>query len=335
MFASHSYKSFYNVKLLLATLLILIAAGLVVNDAAAQQYPSKPIRLIVPFSPGGGTDILARSLAIRMIESMGQRIIVDNRPGAGGLIATSIVAKVPPDGYTLLQSTNAFTITPSLYQKVPFNAERDFTPITIVAATQCLLAVNPSVPVQNVEQLITLARAKPGALTISAAGVGTPSHMSGELFKQMAGVDILTVQYKGTGASLSDLMGGHVTMTFAAMPALVPLVQSGKLRALGVSGLKRSSTLPDVPTIAEALPGFEMAMWYAMFVRAGTSREIVLRIYAEIVKALDHPDMKKYLASRGFEPGGIPPDEFAKLVKSELKRWEKVIQAGKLQISSP
>ncbi len=331
MFTSRSFKRFENVKLVLAALLILSPAVLAVDNASAQKYPSKPIRLIAPFAPGAGTDILARSLAKQMSESMGQSIIVENRPGAGSTIGLEVVAKAPPDGYTLLLTTNAFTIVPSLYPMVRFNAERDFAPITTAASTQNLLAVHPSIQAKNVSELIALAKAKPGALTMAAAGVGTPSHLAGELFKQMAGVDILTVQYKGTAASFSDVISGAVSMTFGAMPGLVPFVQSGKLRALGVSGPKRASVMPDVPTIGEMLPGFETEMWYAMFAPAKTPSGILSLLHTEILKAIAQPDMKKFLNAQGFEPGGMRQEQFVKLIKSEIERWAKVIRTGNIR----
>jgi tripartite-type tricarboxylate transporter receptor subunit TctC len=311
--------------------LALSATLAAIGAAHAQPYPSKLIRIVVPMAPGGGSDLLARSLAQRLTESMKQSVIVENRPGAGNTIGTDYVAKAPPDGYTLLINTNAITTVPSLYPSIRFNVERDFAPITMAASTQNLLAVHPSLPVHSMMQLVALAKAKPGILTMAAAGVGTPSHLAGEMFKQMAGLDIITVQYKGTGASLADLIGGQVAMTFGAMPSLVPLAQSGRLRALGVSGAKRAAIFPNVPTIAETVPGFETEMWFGIFAPAKTPREIVMQLHGEIVRALAHPEMKQRLAADGFEPGGMPPEQLEKLVKSEIERWAKVIRAGNIR----
>lgn len=300
------------------------------QGAATQPYPSRVVRFVVPFAPAGGTDILARSLAERMSVSMGRQVVVDNRPGANSMIGTELVAKASPDGHVLLFTTNVFTINPSLYPTSPVNAERDFAPITIAGSAPNLLGVHPSIPARTVKQLIALSRAQPGTLTMSAAGIGTPSHLAGELFKQMARIDILTVQYRGTGASLADVAGGQVAMTLGALPGLMPLVQGGKLRALGVSGTRRVPALPHVPLIADTLPGFDIEVWYAAFAPGKSPREIVTRVHQEIVKALAHPDVRQLLAAQGYEAGGMSPAELAKLIRLDLQRWAKVIRAGNI-----
>jgi tripartite-type tricarboxylate transporter receptor subunit TctC len=299
--------------------------------AQAPRYPSKLIRIIVPFAPAGGTDILARALGARLSESLGQSVIVENRPGANSIIGTDAVAKSPPDGHTLLFTTQALTINPSLHASMPYNAERDFAPVTIAASAPNLLAVHPSIPVGNVKELIALARSKPGVVTIAAAGAGTPSHLAAELFRQMARVDLLVVQYKGGGNSLADVAGGQVATTFGTLPSLTPLVEGGKLRALAVSGSRRSRVLPNVPTIAESLPGFQSETWYAVLVPAKTPADVVTRLHAEIVKALAHPDLRKNLAAQGFEAGGMPPAEMARVIRSETQRWAKVIRDGHIR----
>ncbi|HEX2824728.1 MAG TPA: tripartite tricarboxylate transporter substrate binding protein [Burkholderiales bacterium] len=311
--------------------LLAISALLCVPAAAQSRYPSKPIRIIVPFAPAGGTDILARSLGARLAESMGQNVIVENRPGAASIIGTDAVAKSAPDGHTVLFTTQVLAINPSLHASMPYNAERDFAPVTIAAAAPNLLAIHPSIPVTSVRQLIAIARAKPGAITIAAAGVGTPSHLAAELFRQMAKVDLLVVQYKGGGNSLADVAGGQVATTFGTLPSLTPLVESGKLRGLAVSGAKRSKVLPNVPTVAETLAGFQSETWYAVLVPAKTPHEIVTRLHSEIVKALAHPDLSKNLAAQGFEAGGMPPAEMARVIKSETQRWAKVIRDGNIR----
>jgi tripartite-type tricarboxylate transporter receptor subunit TctC len=300
----------------------------VAGAAAAQAYPAKTIRIIVPYAAGGGTDTVTRALAQRMTESMGQQVVVENRTGANGIIGTELVARAAPDGYLLVMTTNALTTNPWLY-KMPYDAEKDLAPITFSATADNLLAVHPSLPARNVKELLALARKQPGQLVMSASGAGQPSHLAGELLKQMGKVDFLIVQYKGTGASLADLAGGHVMISFSSVPGLVPLVRSGKLRALAVSGPKRSSALPDVPTVAETLPGFEVLIWYGLMAPAKTPRDIITRLHAEVVKALARPDMKQFLEQRGFEPGGNTPEAFAKTIRDDLARWEKVIkQAG-------
>lgn len=297
----------------------------------AQEYPAKTVRIIVPFTAAGGSDIVARSLAQRLTESMGQQFIVDNRPGGNGLIGADVVAKSNPDGYVLLLTTNGITINPWLHRSIPYNVERDFAPITIVGSAPSLLAVHPSVPAKNVKALIALARAKPGHLAMSSTGVGTPSHLAGELLKQMAGIDVLIVQYKGTGAMLTDTVGGQVSMTFGSLPGLAPLVKAGKLRALGVSSAARAAAMPDVPAISETLPGFEMVIWYGLFAPAKTPREVISRLHAETVKALRHEDMRQRLAAQGIDSGGTPPDEFAAIVRRDLARWQKVVRQANIR----
>jgi tripartite-type tricarboxylate transporter receptor subunit TctC len=319
------------VRALLCVSLVTVAGAACAQSAASPRYPAKLIRIVVPFAPAGGTDILARALAQRLAESMGQSVIVENRPGANSIIGTDAVAKAAPDGHTVLFTTQVLTINPSLHAAMPYQAERDFSPVTIAASASNLLAVHPSIPISNVKQLIALARAKPGELTIAAAGSGTPSHLGAELFRQMAKVDLLVVQYKGGGNSLADVAGGQVATTFGTLPSLTPLAQSGKLRALAVSGARRSTVLPNVPTIAESLPGFESETWYAVLVPAKTPPEVVTRLHGEIVKALAHADLKQRLAAQGFEAGGMPPGDMARVIRTETQRWAKVIRDGNIR----
>ena len=297
----------------------------------AQDYPEKTVRIIVPFTAAGGTDIMARSLAQRMTESMGQQFIVDNRPGANGLIGAEIVARAAPDGYVLLMSTNGLTINPWLHPNIPFSVERDFAPITLVGSAPSLLAVHPSVPARSVKELVALARSRPGQLAMSSTGVDTPSHLAGELLKQTAGIDVLIVQYKGTGAMLSDTVGGQVEMTFGSLPGLAPLVKSGKLRALAVSSAARAPTMPEIPTVAETLRGFETVIWYGLLAPARTPRDIISRLHGETTKALGHDAVRQRLAAQGIEPGGIGPEQFAAIIKTDLARWQKVIRQGNIQ----
>lgn len=305
----------------------------VAAPALAQgTYPARAVRMIVPFAPAGGTDIMARSLAQRMTESTGQQFVVENRSGANALIATEAVAKSAPDGYTLLMTTNIFTINPWLHPNVPFNVERDFAPITLAGSTPNLLAAHPSIPAQTVKQLVALAKARPGLLTVAAAGLGTPSHLAAELLKQSAGVDLLVVHYKGTGASLNDVVGGQVAMSFGTLPSLAPFVKAGRLRALAVSGTRRAASLPDVPTVAETLPSFEVITWYGLFAPAGTPREFIIRLHNETVKALASPEVKQRLSAQGFDAEGNTPEQFTEVIRRDLARWKKVIAAAKIRV---
>ena len=302
-----------------------------IATAQAQSYPSRPIRIIVPYAAAGGTDTVTRLLAQKITESVGQQIVVENRPGANGIIGSDAVAKAAGDGHLLLMTTNALTTNPWLY-KLPYDTEKDFAPVTITAIADNLLAVHPSLPAHSVKELIALARQRPGQLVLAASGAGQPSHLSGELLKQMGKIDLSIVQYKGTGASLADLAGGHVMITFASVPGLSPLVRSGKLRALAVSGPKRNAALPQIPTVGESLPGFEVMVWYGLMAPAKTPREIVTRLHAEVVKALAQPDVKGRLESTGFQAGGNTPAEFADIIRKDLVRWEQVIKRAGIKV---
>jgi len=314
----------------LPAVLWLSLAVLAVFPAAA-QYPERSVRLIVPFAPSGGTDIMARALAQRMAESTGRQFVVENRPGGNAIIGTEAVAKAAPDGYTLLLTTNIFTINPWLHPQAPFNVERDFAPVTLAGSTPNLLAVHPSIPAKSVKELAALARAQPGRLTIAAAGVGTPSHLAAELLKQSARVDLLVVHYKGTGASLNDVVGGQVALSFGTLAGLAPFVKSGRLRALAVGGSKRAASLPEVPTVAETLPGFEVITWYGLFAPAGTPGEVLARLHAETVKALASPDVKQRLDAQGFEIAGSTPEQFVEVIRRDLARWKKVIAEARIR----
>jgi tripartite-type tricarboxylate transporter receptor subunit TctC len=312
-----------------AVSLTLAGLSVAVN---AQPYPVKPVRFIVPFAPGGGTDIIARSLAQQLTASLRVQTVVDNRPGANGNIGAEQVARAAADGYTLLLTTNAITTNPWLYKNIPYDTERDFAPVTLAGSAPNLLAAHPSVPARTMPQLIALARARPGAMTVSGAGPGTPSHLAAELLKQSAGIDLIIVNYKGTGASLSDLIGGQVALSFGSLPGLAPYVKAGRVRALAQAGSTRSPAFPDVPLVSETLPGFEVVTWYGVLAPAGTSRDIVTLLNSEIGKALASPDVQQRLAAQGFDAGGISPEQFAALLRSDLARWRKVIRAADIKI---
>jgi tripartite-type tricarboxylate transporter receptor subunit TctC len=295
-------------------------------------YPAKTVRIIVPFAAAGGSDIMARSLAQRLTESSGQQFVVENRPGANALLGTEAVAKAAPDGYTLLLTTNIFTINPWLYPNVPFNVERDFAPITLAGSTPNLLVVHPSIPAKSMKEFVALAKSRPGQLTIAAAGLGTPSHLAAELLKQSAQIDLLIVQYKGTGSSLNDLIGGQVALSFGTLAGLAPFAKSGRVRALAVSGTRRAAALPEVPTAAETLPGFDVLTWYGLFAPVGTPRDIVMRLHGEIVKALASAEVKQRLVAQGFDADGNTPEQFTEVIRRDLARWQKVIAAAKIRV---
>ncbi len=292
----------------------------------AQPYPSKPIRLIVPYAPGGGTDVFARLLSQKLSEILRYQVVVENRPGANGIIGSEIVAGSPPNGYTLLITTNALTVNPSLYEKIPYDTLKAFVPIALGATTYNLLAVHPSLPVNTVKDLITLAKARPGQLSYASGGIGQPSHLAGELFRLKAGVSIVHIPYKGSGASITDLLSGYTPLTFSSIPSLLPYVTAGKLRPLGVTGPKRVSVLPNVPPIAETVTKFDVSLWYGVLAPAGTSKEIVDKLHSVIVKALAFPEIKDRLFSLAYEAAGETPDEFAAMIKRDLVQWAQVIK---------
>ncbi len=301
---------------------------LAASVAFAQGYPSKPVRMVVPFPPGGTTDILARAVGQKLSEAWGQQVVIDNRPGAGGNIGTDIVAKAPADGYTLLMGTvGTHAINASLYAKLPFDPIKDFAPVALVASVPNVLVVNATIPATSVKELIALAKSKPGQLNFASSGNGTSIHLSGELFKSMTGTSILHIPYKGSSPALTDLIGGQTNMMFDNLPSSMGHIKSGKLRALAVTSAKRSPALPDVPTIAEAgVAGYEASSWFGVLAPGGTPKEIVAKINADIVKALGVPEIKERLSSQGAEPVGNTPEQFAAYIGTELVKWAKVVK---------
>ncbi len=296
--------------------------------ASGDQFPNRPIRVVI----GPGTDTLIRLLAPKLQSAWTHPLVVDQRPGAGGAVAAEIVARAAPDGHTWLISTAVFTINASMLAKPPYNLERDFAPVTNLGTATFVLLVHPSVPAKSVAELINLAREKPGQLNYASSGVGTPPHLAGEMFKSLARVSMLHVPYKSAVASLTDLIAGQVQMTFQFMPTALPHVKSGKLRALGVSSMKRTPLAPDLPTIIEAgLPGFEVIGWNGVHVPRGTPRAVIMRINTELVKALNMPDIQERMSVAGLEPAGSPPAAFAEFVKRDLARWAKVVKDAGIQ----
>ncbi len=312
--------------------IIALAAGamlvLVPALGAAQSWPSKPIKWIVPFAPGGTTDILARTVGEKLTIALGVPVIIENKPGAGGGVGAEIVAKSAPDGYTIMGGTiSTHAINASLYKSLPYDPVKDFVPITLIARVPNMLVVNPDVPAKDVKELIALLKANPGKYTFASSGNGTSQHLSGELFKSMAGVDMQHIPYKGSPPALQDVVGGQVTMTFDNITTAWPLAKAGKLRPLAVTTAKRSSIAPDVPTLAESgLPGFEVGSWQGVFAPAGTPAPIVKRLNAEIVKILHMPEVNERLAGLGAEIVADSPEEFAALVKAEVVKWAEVVK---------
>jgi len=303
-------------------------AWLAAGVAGAQSWPAKPIRWIVPFAPGGTTDILARTISDKLTIALGKPVIVENNPGAGGGVGAVQTAKAAPDGYTIMGGTiSTHAINASLYKTLPYDPVKDFTPITLIARVPNLLVVNPDVPAKNVKELIALMKANPSKYTFASSGNGTSQHLSGELFKSMAGVDMQHIPYKGSPAALQDVVSGQVTMTFDNITTAWPLAKAGKLRALAVTTAKRSPIAPDVPTLAEAgLAGYEIGSWQGVFAPAGTPVDVVKRLNTEIVKIINMPDVREKLVGLGAEPVGNTPDEFAALVKSEVVKWAAVVK---------
>lgn len=315
------------------TVCLIIAAaflGCTALQAAAQAYPIRPIRLVVPFPPASGADILARVVGTKLTERWGQQVLVDSRPGASGVIAAEIVLKAPADGYTLMLGTSSsHAINVSLRQKLPYDPLRDFSPVSLVARVPLLVMAHPSVPVKNAKELIAFARARPGQLTFGTAGNGTTAHLAGELFKSMARVDMMHVPYRGSPQALLDAVSGQVSLAIAPTLTGLPQVNSGRLRALAVTTPRPSAIAPDVPTLAEAgLPGYEATLWYGLFAPAGTPREIVVRLSGEVVVILALADVRESLKQQGAEPAGNSPEEFAAFVKSEIAKWAGVVRAS-------
>ena len=295
--------------------------------AVAQNYPTKQVRIVVPFAPGGGTDVAARVLAQKLTERVGQSFIVDNRPGASGIIGTEIVAKSAPDGYTLLVgSQTVMAVVPAMYGKLNYDTVRDFVPVIRIIDTPTLIAVHPSLPVKSIKELIALAKARPGQLSFGGASGGTP-HMFGELFKTLARVDMLFVPYKGEGPAIIDAMGGQISMVFSNLPTVLPLAQGGKLRPLAVSSAQRLSGAPEIPTVAESgLPDYIANSWFGLYAPAATPREIVARINADATSALNAPEVKDRLAAQGMYVVPNTPEQFAAFLKTEIPRWAKVVK---------
>ena len=298
---------------------------------AAQDYPSKPVRILVGFAPGGGTDIMARAVGAKISESLKQQFVIENRPGANGNIAAKLAADAAPDGYTVLFMSVAHIMSKPVYSRLGYDIERDLAPITVVSNVPQVLAVHPSLPVKTVKEVVALAKARPGELTYGTSGVASPEHFAGEMFKMMTGTNLLMIPYKGGGPLAIDLVAGHVMSSFNTMPPIIPHVRAGRVRAVAVTMDRRAAVLPDVPTIAETVPGYSVSTWYGAMVPAKTPREIVLKLSQAMLQALAQPDIKERLASLGAEIVATTPEQTAAFFKSELAKYTKVAQAAKIR----
>jgi tripartite-type tricarboxylate transporter receptor subunit TctC len=311
-----------------ASSLLATVIGLAPGAAPAQTYPNKTIRIIGPSSPGGGIDASGRILAAALTQSLGQQVVLENRPGAGGLIGTELAAKAPPDGYTLvLTAAAAMVVFPHTFTKLPYDPVRDFAPISLVSSSEYILAVHPSLPVKTVKDLIAIARARPGQIAFSSSGNFGLPHLAGELLKQQAKISMLHVPYKGGGPAATAILSGEVSLMFGTGPTVVPHAKAGRLRLIATAGNKRSKSLPELPTVAETLPGVEVSAWYGVLAPAGTPKDIIAKLNAETVKAIANPKVAQQLANAGADAISSSPEEFAAYIKTELVRWGKAVKA--------
>ena len=312
----------------------LLASALLALPALAfaQAYPTKPIRIISPFAPGGGNEVICRAVSVKLTESFKQQVIVDARPGANGIVGTELASRAAPDGYTMVLIPSGHAVNASLYRKLPYDSIRDFTPLSLAASSPLVLVVHPTMPVKSVKELIAFARARPGQLNYSSAGIGSSGHLAGALFDTLTGTKMVHVPYKGTALALTDLMGGQVFLTFATSGSVVGHVKAGRLRALATTGNARPPALPSLPTVKEAgVPEFELSLWYAFVGPAGIPQDIVRRLNTEIVAALKAPDTRERLTNLGVDPQPSTPDELGRLIATEVKRWAMVIEKAGIE----
>ncbi len=311
---------------MLRSALVVLALAASVS-AAAQDYPTRPVKIIVPYGVGGPADIYGRFIASKLQDALGQPFVVEDHPGGGSIVGSELVAKSAPDGYTLLMMSNTHTVNETLIPKKPFQLMRDFAPITGINSSDLLMVINPSVPANNLKEFIALAKSKPGALNYASSGPGTPYHMAGELFKAMAGVDIVHVPHKGSDQARTAVIGGQVQMMFDAITTMAGQARAGKVRALGTTGKKRSSVMPDVPTISEAgVPGYEATIWLGMMAPKGTPRPVLEKLNAAVNKVIDAPEVKAAWAKQGAVPMGMSIEEFDKFLREEIVKWSKVVK---------
>ena len=320
-----------GIYFLLPTSAFLLGCAVLAGTASAQGYPTKPVRILVGYAPGGGTDIMARTLGAKMTESVKQTFIIENRPGANANIAAKLAAEAPADGYTILFMSVSHIMSKPVYKNLGYDIEKDFAPITVVSEVANVLAANPSLPAKSVKELIALARSKPGELTYATSGVGSPEHFAGEMFKMMSKTNLLPIPYKGGGPIAIDLMAGHVMTSFSTMPPIIPLIRDGRVKAIAVTSGKRAPVLPDVPTIAETVPGYSMTTWYGAVAPVKVPREIVTKLSQEMLKALAAPDVKERLASLGADIVASSPEQTANIFKVDIAKYTKVAHAAHIQ----
>lgn len=319
-------------KLVLGAALCL-SNVLVVNGVYAQSWPTKPIKFIVPYPPGGGTDVIARIVQEPLAKELGQQVIIDNRGGAGGSIGSALAAQSPSDGYTVLFTLSSHTINPSFYPRLPFDTEKDFSPVVTIASLPQILVANPNFPAKNVKEVIEMAKAKPGSISYASVGNGSPGHLAGAMMATDAGVDMVHIPYRGGGPAITDVMAGQVPLLWVSIPAAAQFVKSGKLKALAVSTLKRSAVFPDVPTMAESgFKDFEVDSWYAMFVPANTPKPIIDRLNQAAIKVLAQPEVKEKLLSQGAEAVGDSSQQLGATVKKEIAKWRQVVKAANIKV---
>ncbi|MGH8619569.1 MAG: Bug family tripartite tricarboxylate transporter substrate binding protein [Burkholderiales bacterium] len=304
------------------------------SAGSGQAYPSKPIRIVVHFPPGGPTDLVARAVGQKLNEAWGQQVIVDNRPGAGGVVGVEMVVRAPPDGYTLLFATGgSMSIAPAMIAKLPYNVFTDLAPISLLVINPQMLVLHPSVPANNVRDLVKLAKSKPGQINYASVGAGSPNHLGVEMLKFMTGIDMVHIPYKGTAPAVTDLLAGHVSLMFNSMPSVLPQVQAGRLKGIAVGSAKRSPAAPNIPTVAESgVPGFEYVTWYGLFAPVATPKDIITKLNTEVVRILQDREIAQRFEREGAEPAPGTPDQLAKFMRSEHEQWKKTIAAAKMKL---
>ena len=313
--------------------LLATAFAALAMPALAQTWPTKPVKIVVPFGPGGPADVFARIVGQGLTESFKQQFVIENKPGAGALIGTEVVAKAPPDGYTLLMMSNTHTVNETLFAKRPYDLMRDLIPVAPVNSSDLVMVVHPSVPAKTLQEFVALAKAQPGKLSYASSGPGTPYHMAGELFKSMSGTDILHIPHKGSAEARNDVMGGHVQMMFDAVTAMKGSIDTGEVRALATTGLQRSAVMPNVPTVNESgVAGYEATIWLGIMAPKGTPKEIVDKLNAEIGKIIAKPEIREAWAKQGAVPMTMPPDQFSAYLKQDIDKWAKVIKTAGIAI---
>ena len=322
-----------NMKKWLSAALVCLSGFSIAGLPHAQSWPTKQIKFIVPYPPGGGTDVIARIVQEPLSKELGQQVIIDNRGGAGGSIGSALAAQSPSDGYTVLFTLSSHTINPSFYPKLPFDTEKDFSPVVTIASLPQILVANPNFPAKNVKEVIDMAKAKPGSVSYASVGNGSPGHLAGAMMATDAGVDMVHIPYRGGGPAITDVIAGQVPLLWVSIPAAAQFVKSGKVKALAVSTLKRSAVFPDVPTMSESgFKGFEVDSWYAMFVPAKTPQAIIERLNKAALKVLAQPEVKEKLLSQGAEAVGDTPNQLAEVVKKEIAKWKQVVKAANIKV---